>query len=207
LKGASVLTRPSPRYEYPGQCALAPVLPGVLLLFSSDDVLVHVSATGNLREELISKGPHHHRTTRFACEVIFDHEWPSFSHRGACSRESEFLHCYRKGCDQMKFFIPAAEDAAQAEEVYQSIRRFVAEQEGRLTITRIYRIEFSHNGKQYNLAVGDRFQEVRGELVIAILEGRAYYVCTPHRGVVRGQPFLVSREFATHIEEFEPFTT
>ena len=70
-----MLTRPSPRYEYPGQCAHAPVLPGVLLLYSSDDVLVHVSATGNLREELISQGPHHHRTTRFACEVIFDHEW------------------------------------------------------------------------------------------------------------------------------------
>jgi hypothetical protein len=63
------------RYEYPGQCTHAPVLPGVLLLFSSDDVLIHVSATGNLREELRTKGPHHHRTTHFACEVIFDYQW------------------------------------------------------------------------------------------------------------------------------------
>jgi hypothetical protein len=51
----------------------------------------------------------------------------------------------------MKFFVPAAEDAAQAEAVYQSIRRFLAEQVGRLTSKRIYRIQFSHNDKQYNL--------------------------------------------------------
>jgi hypothetical protein len=70
-----VLTRCATHYEYPGQCAHAPVLPGVLLLFSSDQVLIHVSATGNLREELSTKGPRHHRTTHFASEVIFDHQW------------------------------------------------------------------------------------------------------------------------------------
>ena len=69
-----MLTRRSPRYEYPDQCARAPVLPGVLLLFY-EDVLVHVSATGNLRDELSTKGPRHHRTTHFASEVIFDHQW------------------------------------------------------------------------------------------------------------------------------------
>ena len=65
----------APRYEYPGQRAHVPVLPGVLLLFSSDDVLIHVSATGNLRAELTTKGPRHHRTTHFMTEVIFNHEW------------------------------------------------------------------------------------------------------------------------------------
>ena len=101
-----------------------------------------------------------------------------------------------------KFFIPAAEDAAQAEEVYQSIRRFVAEQVGRLKNKRIFRIQFSQDGKQYNLAVGDRSQDLGGERVIAILEGRR---CTPNHGVVRGAPFPVGRDFVTHIEEFEPF--
>ena len=62
------------RYEYPNQRALAPVLPGLLLLFS-EEILIHVSATGNLYNELIIKGPRHHRTTHFTCEVIFDHEW------------------------------------------------------------------------------------------------------------------------------------
>ena len=75
----------APRYEYPGQCAHAPVLPGVLLLFSSDDVLIRVSATGNLREELSTKGPRHHRTTHFAAEVIFDHE-------GRTARAAELAH-------------------------------------------------------------------------------------------------------------------
>ena len=64
----------SPRYQYPDECARAPVLPGVLLLFSGE-VLIHVSATGNLREQLSTKGPRHHRTTHFVCEVIFDHQW------------------------------------------------------------------------------------------------------------------------------------
>ena len=62
------------RYEYPNQRALAPVLPGLLLLFS-EEILIHVSATGNLHHELSTKGPRHHRTTHFTCEVIFDHEW------------------------------------------------------------------------------------------------------------------------------------
>ena len=55
----------------------------------------------------------------------------------------------------MKFFIPGAEDAAQAEQVYRSIRRFVSEQVGRLTDKRIFRIQFVRDGRQYNLAVGD----------------------------------------------------
>lgn len=67
----------------------------------------------------------------------------------------------------MKFFIPAAEDAARAEEVYESIRRFVSEQVGHLTNKRIFRIQFSHNAKQHKLAVGDRFQDLAGEPVIA----------------------------------------
>jgi len=70
-----VLTRYATHYEYPSQCALAPVLPGVLLLFSSDQMLIRVSATGNLREELSTKGPRHHRATHFAAQVIFDHQW------------------------------------------------------------------------------------------------------------------------------------
>jgi hypothetical protein len=69
-----VLPHYSLRYEYPNQCARAPVLPGVLLLFAAE-MLIHVSATGNLYNELSTKGPRHHRTTHFTCEVIFDHEW------------------------------------------------------------------------------------------------------------------------------------
>ena len=55
---------------------------------------------------------------------------------------------------------------------------FVSEQVGRLTNKRIFRIQFSHNGQQYNLAIGDRFQDLHGERVIAILEG--YFQCFSH---------------------------
>jgi len=65
--------RRSQRYQFPEQVAHAPTLPGVLLLFSAD-ALVHVSATGNLRDELIMQGPRH-QTDHFAYEVIFDHQW------------------------------------------------------------------------------------------------------------------------------------
>ena len=69
-----MLPRCAPRFAYPARCAEAPVLPGVLLLFS-EDVQIYVSATGNLRDELSTKGQHHQRTTYFACEVIFNHQW------------------------------------------------------------------------------------------------------------------------------------
>ena len=74
LKDATVGPRGFPHYAYPAECDRAPVLPGVLLLFS-DDVLIHVSSAGNLRDALSTKGPRHRRTTHFACEVIFDHRY------------------------------------------------------------------------------------------------------------------------------------
>ena len=43
----------------------------------------------------------------------------------------------------------------------------MSEQVGHLTNKRIFRIQFSHNGKQHKLAVGDRFQDLAGEPVIA----------------------------------------
>ena len=74
LKDATVGPRGFPHYAYPAECARAPVLPGVLLLFS-DDVLIHVSSSGNLRDALSTKGLRYRRTTHFACEVIFDHRY------------------------------------------------------------------------------------------------------------------------------------
>ena len=74
IEGYSGLDRIYDTHKYPDQCACAPVLPGVLLLFSKE-VLIHVSETGNLRDELSTKGPRHDQTTHFAVEVIFDHRW------------------------------------------------------------------------------------------------------------------------------------
>jgi hypothetical protein len=79
LKDATVGPRGFPHYAYPAECARAPVLPGVLLLFS-DDVLIHVSLAGNLRDALSTKGLRH---------VL--RNWPSSSRR---VRESA-LSCMR----------------------------------------------------------------------------------------------------------------
>ena len=105
--------------------------------------------------------------------------------------------------DGMKFFIPAAKDAAEAESVYKSIKVFVGKQcPGDLTDRRIYALEHVHNGVRYVARVGEPFERL-GEIVIAILEGYLYYVCTENRGVVRDMPYLVGREEVRSIVDFE----
>ena len=90
------------------------------------------------------------------------------------------------------FFIPFADTAEQAETVYASIRAFMAKVAFRPNDRRIYQIAYRHNGKDYVATVGEEGPE--NEPVIAILEtfnpGPLYMICSPNRGVVRGEPFL-----------------
>lgn len=106
----------------------------------------------------------------------------------------------------MKFFIPFAEDEAQAEQVYLSTRRFVTEDnESVLSRRRIYSLDFKHEGKNYHVAVGEVFSRIH-EIVIAILYHPAmdlYYVCTPSRGVVRGMPYLTGGNEVYYVGYFE----
>jgi hypothetical protein len=104
----------------------------------------------------------------------------------------------------MNFFLPAAQDAAQAERVYEGIRKSVQSQiPYPLTDRRIYSIRHRHDGKLYEATVGEVFGRV-GEIVIAIIEStHLYYVCTENRGVARGEPYLVGRNEVISIEDFE----
>lgn len=69
----------------------------------------------------------------------------------------------------MKFFIPGAKDAGQAEEVYESVRKFNSGQmQATLSPRRIYRVGGVHDGKAFMAAVGEKFERL-GEEVIAIL--------------------------------------
>ena len=106
----------------------------------------------------------------------------------------------------MKFFIPAARDAAQTEELYEGTQKFVSEEMGaKLSDRQVYRIRGIHNGKEFEAKVGERF-ESQGELVIVILfdtERNLYYVCTTNRGVARGMPYLVGGGEARSVEDFE----
>jgi hypothetical protein len=106
----------------------------------------------------------------------------------------------------MKFFIPAENDATKAEALYDSIRKFSTDQMGaKLSARRIYSVAGTHNGKRFTATVWGTFERL-GELVIAILldESRdLYFICTPNRGVLRGEPYLSGSNEIDHVEDFE----
>jgi len=121
----------------------------------------------------------------------------------------------------MKFFIPAARDAAMAEEALDSIRRFLADQGYPTTARRIYRLAFTHDCEHFDVRVGGRHPGMDDDpwltdepedpdlrcLVVAILEGSTipcYYICLPFRGVIRAYPWLVGFHAASLVEDFEP---
>jgi hypothetical protein len=78
----------------------------------------------------------------------------------------------------MKFFIPDTKDTAQAESVYEGIRKFHTEQQkASLGPRRIYSVRGIHDGKAYTATVGHTFGRLR-ETVVAILfdEARKCYL-------------------------------
>jgi hypothetical protein len=97
----------------------------------------------------------------------------------------------------MKFFLPAAADEKQAAEGYAAIRKFVEGQIGPLSPTCYYAIYYRHNGKDLRVRVGEP-DPLTGELVIAILRAKRpsgpFLICTPNRGVQRGEPILASSD-------------
>jgi hypothetical protein len=106
----------------------------------------------------------------------------------------------------MKFFLPAAKDAVQAEQAYEGIRKFNAEQMGAtLSPRRIYKVGGVHNGKRFEATVGQPFESF-GEPVIAILldtSRNCYFICTPNHGVLRGMAYLSGSNEMDSVEDFE----
>jgi hypothetical protein len=106
----------------------------------------------------------------------------------------------------MRFFIPEAKDAAEAERVYEGIRKFHTEEMGAsLNARRIYSVHGTHNGKRFTATVGQPFERLR-EMVIAILlddTRKCYLICTPNRGVLRDIPYLSGSNEIDYAEDFE----
>jgi hypothetical protein len=105
----------------------------------------------------------------------------------------------------MKFFIPAAKDAEQAEQVYESVAKF---NNAPLSGRRICALAWRHNGNLMSCEVGGEAPSYYGtneEPVVAILDcERLYKVCTTNRGVIRGEAILVGKNeesFPTYFEE------
>jgi hypothetical protein len=106
----------------------------------------------------------------------------------------------------MKFFIPSAEDPTAAEKVYDAIVKFNCEQlKATISPKRIYKLDFAHEGRSFTATVGEVFPRLR-ETVVAILfdtTKKCYLICTAHRGVARGEPYLSGHEEMRDIEYFE----
>ena len=105
---------------------------------------------------------------------------------------------------EVKFFIPKADGIIQAEEVWESVKKFAEKNlEWDVTDRRIFSIAYQKHGKDYYAEVG-KPDPRNGELVIAILDSVTYLVCTPNRGVLRGIPILVGDSELRKITEFPP---
>jgi len=120
----------------------------------------------------------------------------------------------------MKFFVPHARDAAEAQDLWDATRCFLAEQGYRTTARRIRRIAFEHDCEAFDLEVGGHHPGMEEDplltdqpehpvfrcLVMAIFEASTrpcYYLCMPYRGVFRGYPWLVGLGAARAVEDFE----
>lgn len=106
-----------------------------------------------------------------------------------------------------EFFVPLAENRKHGEKVYSGIRKHVSEVMGGAVLSdkRIFRLQHTHTGNRYFAEVGETHALYR-ELVIAILYDESrdlYYVCTPNRGVVRGEPILVGADRVIDIVPFD----
>jgi hypothetical protein len=112
----------------------------------------------------------------------------------------------------MKFFIPAAKDKEQEQNVYQGIRKFLSEELGAVfTDRKVFSLRYRHDGKDYYAEVG-KTHSLNGEPVIAILYEelrKLYHVCTTNRGVLRGGSILVGQHEVREVLDFdrEPIET
>lgn len=104
----------------------------------------------------------------------------------------------------MKFFIPYADDDAQAERVIAATAEFVGASVPQL---RIQRLEYTHNSMPMVAEVGHpvhSYYRERNPIVIAILKrANCYLVCLAERGVARGEPILVGEHAVQGIEHFD----
>jgi hypothetical protein len=104
-----------------------------------------------------------------------------------------------------KFFIPAAESAEQAQEIYEAISKFnnlaVADEQ------RIESVTWQAEGKTVECIVGKPFpasHEAGHEPIMAILQsGVSFLVCSASRGGLWGKPVVVGPEKQATATYFE----
>lgn len=91
----------------------------------------------------------------------------------------------------MKFFVPCADDAAQAEAAWAGVRAHLFDLGLPTTRRRIHALSL-HPSLRQRVEVGRDTPD--GEPVLIILEASnldVFYVCTPYRGVLEGKPYVL----------------
>lgn len=107
----------------------------------------------------------------------------------------------------MKFFLPFAKNAEQAEQVYSTFTANLKILGSKLDEKRIYSLEYVHNSIEEVAMVGGT-STFTGETVIAIIsarESKLFYVFTPNRGLDPKDPgpFLVGENEIRDIKYFD----
>ena len=101
-----------------------------------------------------------------------------------------------------RFFVPHAEDDAQAERVWESTRQFMLEQGYTVLDRRIYSVTYTHNGKRCHDVVGQRSAAVPEDTLVILDAGSVFLCCTANRGVLRGGPIMAGKHWDTTAQEF-----
>ena len=103
----------------------------------------------------------------------------------------------------MKFFVPHARDEQETSSVIKLISEFTGFP---IPSPKIYSIRYRHNRIFMSATVGEdpyKYYQEKGP-VIAILEKDGLYaICTPNRGVVRGEPILVGSPSVQQVIHFD----
>jgi|HubBroStandDraft_5_1064220.scaffolds.fasta_scaffold583622_1 hypothetical protein len=106
----------------------------------------------------------------------------------------------------MKFFVPDTANDEEAEKVYDAIKKFAAQTCRPAAGRKIESLAFRDKGKSVRAEVG-KPDPITGEVVFAILEtidnARLYLICTPNRGVRRGEPIYVGGVEVDLVKDFE----
>lgn len=102
----------------------------------------------------------------------------------------------------MKFFVPSTDNEKAAEDIYQAAKKFAAENCWPVEDRRIQSLGFRDKERFVTAEVG-KIEPITGETVVAIFESRAFLICTPNRGVLRGMPILVGKHEVSSVTDFD----
>lgn len=98
----------------------------------------------------------------------------------------------------MRFFVPAAKDDAHGRDVLASVREFTS---AGPNAKPLWKLSWQHNSQQMHAEVGQPLPSYYGtgkEPVVCIPDcGAVLMICTPNRGVIRGQPVPAGAGVAT----------